>query len=166
MMEYQELVKEIFKIIKDTDIEEIKISSGGFSFSMVREDKKIPLLKNVSSQPAISSSNTPYPPPEIENTVGSAGNTAKSQSAPQKKRRVAIKSPMVGRFFNSAGPDTPPYVMKGNHLEYGQKVGVVEAMKIYKDVVSSVKGVIVDVLVENNTPVEYGQELYLVETEE
>jgi len=73
---------------------------------------------------------------------------------------------MVGRFYNSPAADHPPFVMKGNHVVYGQKVGVVEAMKIYKDVVSPVKGLIVDILIENNTPVEYGQELYLVEIEE
>ncbi len=160
-MEYQDIVKKIFEIIKDTDIEEVKISKdGGFSVSILRE---------VPPQNTNAQSSTPHKTIEARETTSPQSeeeSASSSLSNNKRKRRIPIKSPMVGRFFNSAGPDKPPYVMKGNHVEYGEKLGVVEAMKIYKDVTSSVKGVIVDVLVENNTPVEYGQEIYLVETDE
>jgi len=160
-MEYQDIVKKIFEIIKDTDIEEVKISKdGGFSVSILREvPPQNTNAQSPTSHKTIEARETTSPQSEEE-------SVSSSLTKNKRKRRIPIKSPMVGRFFNSAGPDKPPYVMKGNHVEYGEKLGVVEAMKIYKDVTSSVKGVIVDVLVENNTPVEYGQEIYLVETDE
>ncbi|PKN02314.1 MAG: acetyl-CoA carboxylase, biotin carboxyl carrier protein [Elusimicrobia bacterium HGW-Elusimicrobia-1] len=134
-------VKEILKVIKDTDIAEIRVESGSFKFAAKRD---------------------------VSSVVVSAGAppAAAPEAAPPAKKRMPIKSPMVGTFFNAPAPDRPPLVIRGNHVEYSQKVGVVEAMKIFKDVVSPVKGVIVEVLVENNTPVEYGKELFLVETEE
>lgn len=134
-------VKEILKIIKDTDIAEIRVESGSFKFAAKRD--ALPFAAPAGA-----------PPDGIPN------------AAPPAKKRMPIKSPMVGTFFNAPAPDRPPLVIRGNHVEYAQRVGVVEAMKIFKDVVSPVKGVIVEVLVENNTPVEYGRELFLVETEE
>lgn len=133
-------VKEILKVIKDTDIAELRVESGSFKFAAKRD---------VSS---------------VVVSAGSPSAAAPAAVTPAKKR-MPIKSPMVGTFFNAPAPDRPPLVIRGNHVEYSQKVGVVEAMKIFKDVVSPVKGVIVEVLVENNTPVEYGKELFLVETE-
>ena len=134
-------VKEILKIIKDTDIAEIRVESGSFKFAAKRAA-------------------APFALPEDSAPPESAG------AVPAAKKRVPIKSPMVGTFFNAPAPDRPPLVIRGNHVDSTQRVGVVEAMKIFKDVVSPVKGVIVEVLVENNTPVEYGKELFLVETEE
>lgn len=136
-----DIMKEIIQQLKNSDIEEVKIENGDFKFSFKRDL----FSGSASAAPQVSNRKAP-------------------QEKPLKKR-VAIKSPMVGRFFNSPAADHPPFVMKGNHVVHGQKVGVVEAMKIFKDVISSVEGVIVEVLVENNTPVEYGQELYMVEIE-
>ncbi len=131
-------IKDIIQQLKNSDIEEVRIENGSFKFSFKRE---------VDEESVV-----PNKPPDEEQKPS--------------KKRMPIKSPMVGRFYNSSAADRPPFVIKGNHVVYGQKVGVVEAMKIYKDVLSPIKGLIVDVLIENNTPVEYGQELYLVEIEE
>ena len=138
-------IKEILEQIKTTDIEEMRVENGEFKLSLKRE------LSVVSGN-------------ESENAVPETETDSQKTSAPLKKK-VPIKSSMVGTFFNSPAPDRPPFIINGNNVVYGQKVGVVEALKIQKDVLSSVKGVVVEVLVENNTPVEYGQELYLVEIE-
>ncbi|MDI6756940.1 MAG: hypothetical protein QME32_02845 [Endomicrobiia bacterium] len=144
-------IKEILKIIKDTDITGIRVESGDFKFAAKRD-----------AAPSSPEGNDPA----AQETSDVSAPVPGAVAAEPSKKRMSIKSPMVGTFFNAPAPDRPPLVIKGNHVEYAQKVGVVEAMKILKDVVSPVKGVIVEVLVENNTPVEYGRELFLVETQE
>jgi acetyl-CoA carboxylase biotin carboxyl carrier protein len=71
---------------------------------------------------------------------------------------------MVGTFASAPSNDKPPFVIEGSEVKQGQKVGQVEAMKIIKDVQSNVKGKIVKVIVSNGESVEYGQDLFLVET--
>ena len=76
---------------------------------------------------------------------------------------LAIKSPMVGTFYRSAGPDKPPFVKIGDTVDMGTKVCVIEAMKLFNEIESELKGKIVKILVEDASPVEYDQPLFLVE---
>jgi biotin carboxyl carrier protein len=78
-------------------------------------------------------------------------------------RFVAIKSPMVGTFYRSPAPDADPYVESGMMVEVGQTVCIIEAMKLMNEIESDVRGRIVQVMAENNQPVEYGQVLFLVD---
>jgi acetyl-CoA carboxylase biotin carboxyl carrier protein len=78
-------------------------------------------------------------------------------------RFVAIKSPMVGTFYRAPAPDADPYVEPGVSVEVGQTVCIIEAMKLMNEIESDVRGRIVQVMVENNQPVEYGQALFLVD---
>ena len=132
-------LKEFITSLKSTDIEELKVESGGSEIYFKKPD-------------VIS-----VPRPE-------QANSAQKQKLQEKeKRTVPVKSPMVGTFYHSESKDRPPYVMAGNHVVPGQKIGLIEAMKIIKDVNSNVKGRIIKSLVKNGHPVEYGQELFLVE---
>ena len=83
----------------------------------------------------------------------------------EKNITVSIKSKMVGTFYSAPANDRPPFVIEGSHVEVGQKIGTIEAMKIIKDVISTTKGKILKVLVVNGQTVEYGQELFLVDTD-
>lgn len=74
-----------------------------------------------------------------------------------------IKSPMVGTFYRSAGPDKPPFVKVGDDIDTGATVCIIEAMKLFNEIESDIKGKIVKVLVEDASPVEYDQPLFLVE---
>ncbi|HIE05653.1 MAG TPA: acetyl-CoA carboxylase biotin carboxyl carrier protein [bacterium (Candidatus Stahlbacteria)] len=75
---------------------------------------------------------------------------------------VAIRSPMVGTFYRSPAPDAPPYVEVGDTVKPGQVVCIVEAMKLMNEIESEIDGEIVRVLVKNEEPVEYNQDLFLV----
>ncbi len=70
---------------------------------------------------------------------------------------------MIGTFYRSPNPDSPPFVSVGDKITKGQTVCIIEAMKLFNEIESEVSGTIVKVLVENATPVEYDQPLYLVE---
>lgn len=83
--------------------------------------------------------------------------------APVTHKTVEIKSPMVGTFYKAPSPDVPPFANAGDHIEVGQVVCIIEAMKLMNEIKSDTKGKIVAVLVENGDPVEFGQTLFLVE---
>ena len=98
------------------------------------------------------------------NSVSAAIDEALA-AEPAEPPAQAIKSPIVGIFFNALGPDRPPLVVEGGRVTAGQKVAIVEAMKIKKEVFSPFTGKVSRILVRDNEPVEYGQELFLVEPE-
>lgn len=131
-------LKEFLASIKNTDIEELRLETGESRIFFRKSETAVQL-------------------PPVE-------KTEKKPLAAENKI-VSFKSPMVGTFFHSASSDHPPFVIEGNHVVPGQKIGIIEAMKIIKDVASNVKGKIVKVCVKNGQSVEYGHELFLIDTE-
>jgi len=79
------------------------------------------------------------------------------------KKYIEVKAPMVGTFYEAPSPDSPPYVEVGGTMHVGQVLCIIEAMKLMNEIKSEVKGKIVEKLVENAQPIEYGQVLFLVE---
>ena len=88
---------------------------------------------------------------------------ARPAQATETDRLLAVTSPMVGTFYRAPAPDADPYVEVGTPVEVGQTVCIVEAMKLMNEIESDVKGRIVQILVENAQPVEFGQKLFLVD---
>jgi len=91
-----------------------------------------------------------------------AHDTAKAAEAPA-GNTVTIKSPMIGTFYRSSSPDKPAFISVGDEIDLGKVVCIIEAMKLFNEIESEVKGRIVKVLVEDASPVEYDQPLFLVE---
>lgn len=83
--------------------------------------------------------------------------------APAGKATLEIKSPMIGTFYRSSNPDSPPFASVGDKISKGQTVAIIEAMKLFNEIESEVSGTIVKVMVENASPVEYDQVLFVVE---
>jgi biotin carboxyl carrier protein len=129
-------IKKFMDLIKGTDIEELQWEAGDVKIYLKRSDDALAA-------------------PVYEE---------KKSGEQLEKRLFNIKSPMVGIFHRAQSADHPPLVMEGNHVVPGQKVAIIEAMKIMKDVISSVEGGIVKVLIDEGVPVEYGQELFLVDS--
>jgi len=90
-------------------------------------------------------------------------NAERPPVAPDLSRYLTIKSPMIGTFYRTPGPDKPPFVIEGDEVAVGKTVCVIEAMKLFNDIEAEISGRIVKVLVENASPVEYDQPLFLVE---
>ncbi len=93
----------------------------------------------------------------------SATPTAASTASAAEAKYITIKSPMIGTFYRSAGPDKPVFVNVGDEVEVGKPVCIIEAMKLFNEIESEFKGKIVKVLVNDATPVEYDQPLFLVD---
>jgi acetyl-CoA carboxylase biotin carboxyl carrier protein len=96
----------------------------------------------------------------IEAPKANAENSAPAAVA---SNLITIKSPMIGTFYRSSSPDKPSFVNVGDEVKPGKPVCIIEAMKLFNEIESEVSGKIVKVLVDNATPVEYDQPLFLVE---
>jgi len=101
---------------------------------------------------------------ERENVTPSQPKTPEASSAKEISRdRLEIKAPMVGTFYRAPSPEAPPFVESGQHIEPGQVVCIIEAMKLMNEIKSEVKGKITEVLVDNAEPVEFGQPMFIIE---
>ena len=96
-------------------------------------------------------------------TPASAPVAAAATAEPKADNLITIKSPMVGTFYRTANPDAPAFVNVGDDVKTGTVVCIVEAMKLFNEIESEVSGKIVKILVDNASPVEYDQPLFLVE---
>jgi acetyl-CoA carboxylase biotin carboxyl carrier protein len=150
-------IRSLIRIVEESNINELEVSSWG---------RKVSIRKNLSSGNGHKSAAASNPgitvepkAKEIEVKVA-ADATDKIET---KTNLVEIKSPMVGTFYKSPAPDAKPYVEVGQQVNSGQVVCIVEAMKLMNEIESEISGRIVEVLVENAKPVQYGQALFLVE---
>jgi acetyl-CoA carboxylase biotin carboxyl carrier protein len=91
----------------------------------------------------------------IDATLGSTGDNVASHG----EREAFITAPMIGTFYSSASPNDPPFVGVGDHVDVGQTVGIIEAMKIMNEIAATHAGTVQAILVENAQPVEYGSPL-------
>ena len=151
-------IQELVKLMNKTTIGEITIEEDGKKITI--KQKKDPVQHIVSQQPQNvqpsapaqqGSAPTPVPPFKEEAPAKQADNL------------ITIKSPMIGTFYRQSGPDKPIFVNVGDEVEPGKVVCIIEAMKLFNEIESEVKGTIVKVLVDDASPVEYDQPLFLVE---
>lgn len=115
--------------------------------------------------PAAKQAMQPVAPVEVETTVAAAQAEVPKQEEKkvvQNENLHKITSPMVGTFYSSSSPDTPPYVSVGDRVSKDSIVCIVEAMKLFNEIDADVEGEIVEILVNNGQLVEYGQPLFLV----
>lgn len=151
-------IQDLVKIINKTNISEISIEEADFKVTIKQKEDKTEYYGG-STQPVYMSAPA-APAPAM--AAASPTSTAPSPAAPA-ANTVTIKSPMIGTFYRSSSPDKPAFVGVGDEVAVGQVVCIVEAMKLFNEIESEVKGKIVKVLVEDASPVEYDQPLFLVE---
>jgi acetyl-CoA carboxylase biotin carboxyl carrier protein len=158
-----EEIRDLIDFIAKSGLNEVNIETKELKLHVKREpDQKIfkssPSAAPSYSQPAISSA---------EHTAitsgGAAQQTPKVSAETSGKKTADIKSPMIGTFYRSSGPDSPPFVSVGDKVTKGQTVCIIEAMKLFNEIESEISGTILKVMVENSTPVEYDQALFVVE---
>ena len=147
-----------------------KISTSDFQeFSLEGEDFKLEIKRNLSDQNQVASnlvSNTSFDRQTIANekTLNNNIPVVNEPEAPQvappgRSDLTEITSPMVGTFYRAAAPGEEPFVEVGNNVKVGQTICILEAMKLMNEIESEFNAEIVEILVENGTPVEFGQVL-------
>jgi acetyl-CoA carboxylase biotin carboxyl carrier protein len=158
-------IQELIKMVNDSNIGEVTIEQKEFKLTIRQKEEQITQV--VATSGAMNYGQLPmqYQPHSLP--------AAPSQDAPQAaatgaapasaSNTVTIKSPMIGTFYRRPSPDKPNFVEIGDEVSVGKVVCIIEAMKLFNEIESEVKGKVVKILVEDASPVEYDQPLFLVE---
>jgi acetyl-CoA carboxylase biotin carboxyl carrier protein len=147
-------IHDLIKVVNKSNIGEISIEDKDGKVTIKQKEDKI----TVTSAPA----QTVYAAaPAAVPTA--AAPVASTPAAPAADNLITIKSPMIGTFYRRASPDKPLLAEEGTEVNSGKVVCIIEAMKLFNEIESEVKGTIVKVLVEDASPVEFDQPLFLVQ---
>lgn len=142
-------IRELIKMLDETEITELNLESEGFKISIKKGNASGETLPQAApASPAARET----APPAMEEGKSTAG-------------LVPVVAPMVGTFYGAPAPDAPSFVEVGSRVKAGQVVCIIEAMKLMNEIEAEVDGKIVEILVENGQPLEYGQELFLIAEE-
>ena len=150
-------IQELIKFVSRSGVNEVAIEQENFKITIKTNQAPTIVQATVPAQiaPAVATAAAaPQPVAPTESKVAPVEDTSKY---------ITIKSPMIGTFYRSAGPEKPSFVNVGDEISSGKVVCIIEAMKLFNEIESEVSGRIVKVLVENASPVEYDQPLFLVE---
>lgn len=150
-------IRDLIDFIANTGLNEVNLETAELKLHVKRQPDQ--WIKE-ASQPIMPVAATPAAAaPAAPEPVAQPA----AASEPAGRPTVEIKSPMIGTFYRTPNPDSPPFVSVGDKITKGQTVCIIEAMKLFNEIESEVSGTIVKILVENATPVEYDQPLYVVE---
>ncbi|WP_235296686.1 acetyl-CoA carboxylase biotin carboxyl carrier protein [Portibacter marinus] len=167
-MNYKEIV-ELIKLVNKTELTEVKIKEGEFKIN-IRTKNYMIKGKNPPAPAAVQFTPPPAaapaassPAPQTRDSVPDLKPTESKENKGSDANLLEVKSPIVGTFYRSSSPDKPAYVKVGDTIEKGSVVCIVEAMKLFNEIESEVGGKVVKVMVEDASPVEYDQVLFLVD---
>jgi len=153
-------LQELLDFIAKSGLNKVNIETEEFKISVQREPNTKQIV-SVGAAPAAPAPQATFAPsPAAAAPVAAAPAAAEAASSAS---HTALKSPMIGTFYRSSGPDAPVFVQVGDMVEKGQVICIIEAMKLFNEIEAEQAGRIVKVLVENATPVEYDQPLFLIE---
>ncbi|MGB2601252.1 MAG: acetyl-CoA carboxylase biotin carboxyl carrier protein [Candidatus Omnitrophota bacterium] len=145
-------IKELVELMNDNDLMQVEIEEEG---------TKVKLTKNGAG--AIEQVVTPVAAKAPVTAAAPAAVEVAEQPATVTKGGKDVKSPMVGTFYKSASPDSDPYVKVGDVVQKGDVLCIVEAMKLMNEVKAEFGGKVLEICVDNADPVEYGQNLFIIE---
>ena len=152
LREVKRQIKELIDLMQGTQVSELEVERGGVRIK-IRRDYMVPGGGHLISQVQV-----PLPTEAQQKASLTEGATKTEQD-----EFVQIRSPIVGTFYRAPSPEAEPYVEVGEAVKKGQILCVVEAMKLMNEIESEVDGKVVEILVENARPVEYGEPLFKIE---
>lgn len=148
-------IRDLIDFIAHSGLNEVDIETKELKLHVKRE----PDQKVLKAAPVMAAAPVAIAAPAA---VAAPAATPKAEKAPSAKT-LDVKSPMIGTFYRSSNPDSPPFISVGDKITKGQTVCIIEAMKLFNEIESEVSGTVVKVMVENSSPVEYDQVLFVVE---
>lgn len=167
-------LRELLAAIAHTDIAELILKSADFELTVRKESRTLP-----ASDLVLSSTSSPIPPGFVPPPPPSPGTPIVPPPSPEVLPNEApiapppppnpkwedVTSPMVGTFYRAPGPEDSPFVEVGDRIRKGQTVCIIEAMKLMNEIEAEISGQVMEILVKNGEPVEYGQLLMRVNPE-
>lgn len=140
-------IKEMIALMNENGLVEIEIEKEGMRIRLKKTGSTGEFL---NTPVVIEREKIPQEkPPEPQSAISS--------------KTVEIRAPMVGTFYRSPSPESPPYAEVGQIIEIGQVICIIEAMKLMNEIKAEIKGKIAEILVDNAEPVEFGQPMFLIE---
>ena len=155
-------IQELVKLINKTSIGEITIEEDGRKITIKQKKDPVQNIVATTTQSFPQATQAAAPAATPASAAATTPPAAKSESS-KTDNYVTIKSPMIGTFYRQAGPGKPIFVNVDDEVTPGKVVCIIEAMKLFNEIESEVKGRIVKVLVDDASPVEYDQPLFLVD---
>lgn len=150
-------IQELIRLINKSNIGEITVEEKGFKITIKQKQEAVQQI--LAAAPVYAQQ--PVAAPAAANTAAEKTKPAADNTA--SSNLITIKSPMIGTFYRRASPDKPLFVEVGDEITPGKVVCIIEAMKLFNEIESEISGKVVKVLVDDASPVEYDQPLYLVE---
>lgn len=169
-------LKKILDALSDAEFSEFSLKTSEYEISIKRGVEQVfvqapaPVAAAPQPVPVVVTQQAPQTQPAAQSaaqTQAAAEPTPAAQTAAQPaedtSKLTPVKAPIVGTFYTSSSPDAAPYVQVGDRVQVGQVLCIVEAMKLMNEIESEVAGIVRKILVNNAQPVEYGQDLFLIE---
>lgn len=143
-------IKEMINLMNENGLTELEIEKDGLRIKL----RKTASGSEITKEPIV-----------VQTQRISEGPVRESAEAVERavSKAIEIKAPMVGTFYRAPSPEAPPYVEVGQTIEVGQVICIIEAMKLMNEIKSEIKGRILEILVDNAEPVEFGQPMFLIE---
>jgi len=152
-------IRDLIDFISQSELNEVNIETTDFKISV----KKSPDI-SLNSDVIVPQATAPIPAnPLAKAEESTVVESSEGVIAEVKSNLKEIRSPMIGTFYRAANPESPSFIEIGDHVKTGQTVCIIEAMKLFNEIEAEFSGAIVEVLVENGTPVEFDQPLFLVD---
>lgn len=152
-------IQALIRFVASQNVDEVEIERKDFKISIKRQSGHVVAVPQMvqASLPQVQAA------PAIPVATPTPSAPQATPQAPVADNLITVKSPMIGTFYRSSSPDNPAFVNVGDEIKPGKVLCIIEAMKLFNEIESEVSGKIVKVLVDNATPVEYDQPLFLVE---
>lgn len=136
-------IRKLMRLIENSDVTEIEVTEGEQTVRISRQSAA-PMMMPAAPQPA------------YHQTPADAAPT------PNEEKEHLVKSPMVGTFYRASSPDAEPYASEGSKVKKGDTLCIIEAMKLMNEIEAEYDGIVQEVLVDNASPVEYGQPMFVI----
>jgi len=148
-------IQDLIRFVSKSGVNEVSIEQTDFKITI--KTNQAPTIVNATIPTA------PVAQPVVPVTTVHTPAVTEAPAAADVSNYITIKSPMIGTFYRTPSPDKPNFVSVGDEIQAGSVLCIIEAMKLFNEIESEVSGRIVKVLVDNSSPVEYDQPLFLVE---
>lgn len=157
-------IQDLIKFVAKSGVTEVEIEQKDFKITIKSESKKSdsPIIVQATA-PVVSQMVAAPAAAPVQAAAPATPAAAPAAAASEDSKYVTFKSPMIGTFYRSSGPDKEPFVSVGQSVNKGETLCIVEAMKLFNEIEAEFSGKIVKVLVDDASPVEYDQPLFLID---
>lgn len=161
-------IQELIRQVSKAGVSEVKIEQGDFKITIKSKGNEYvtvaaPMAPVMQQPIAVPVAAAPQIVAETKPAEAKSAETSTAAAAADNAKLVTVKSPMIGTFYRSPGPDKDPFVKVGDNVSKGDVLCIIEAMKLFNEIESEYEGKIVKFLADDASPVEYDQPLFLIE---